>query len=185
MGQEGYGMAYNAIEDNEDSSLAESIVKYAERATMAERSIADLEGRLTVREMGTTMAPPTQAAYFLPQQPTFTFPPQPPPTQIHVPQQQGWAPAAGGKRRTEGNAYRGKKPRQSGRGGRGGNGYNNDTNIMRTQQAYSNKQKMNLNLFYCYSCGYDMDHDGYNCPVNQQTQKHLPHITRDNAHLVE
>eukprot|EP00978_Attheya_sp_CCMP212_P035524 scaffold155026_cov54-Attheya_sp.AAC.2 len=54
--------------------------------------------------MGTTMAPPTQAAYLLPQQPTFTFPPQPPPTQIHVPQQQGWAAAAGGKRHTEGNA---------------------------------------------------------------------------------
>eukprot|EP00978_Attheya_sp_CCMP212_P045790 scaffold360407_cov31-Attheya_sp.AAC.1 len=32
MGQEGYGMTYNATEENDDSSLAESIVKYAERA---------------------------------------------------------------------------------------------------------------------------------------------------------
>eukprot|EP00978_Attheya_sp_CCMP212_P026431 scaffold86935_cov56-Attheya_sp.AAC.1 len=136
------------------------------RATTEERSVAELEERLAVLEMDNTMAPPPQAAYFLPQQPTFTFPQQPPPpTQIHVPQQQGWGIAAGGQRHTEGNAYRGKKPRQTGRGGRGGNGYNNDIN-MRTQQAYSNKQKTNLNLFYCYSCGYDVDHDGYNCPVN-------------------
>eukprot|EP00978_Attheya_sp_CCMP212_P001193 scaffold2496_cov65-Attheya_sp.AAC.1 len=124
MGQEGYGMACNATEENDDLSLAESIVKYAERATMVERSVADLEGRLAVLEMGNTMAPPPQAAYFLPQQPTFMFPQQPPPTQIHIPQQQGWGPAAGGKRHTEGNAYRGKKPRQTGRGGRGGNGDN-------------------------------------------------------------
>eukprot|EP00978_Attheya_sp_CCMP212_P031336 scaffold118072_cov58-Attheya_sp.AAC.1 len=147
MGQEGYGMAYNATEENEDSSLAESIVKYAERATTAERTVADLEGRLAVFEIGTTMAPPPQSAYFLPQQPTFTFPPPPPPAQIHIPQQQGWAPAAGGKCHTGGNAYRGKKPRQSGRGGRGSHGYNNDT-TMRTQQAYSNKMKMHLNKFY-------------------------------------
>jgi hypothetical protein len=184
MGQEGYGAAYNATEETEDSSLAESIVKYAERATSAERTVADLEGRLAVLEMGTTMAPPPQAAYFMPQQPTFTFPPQQPPANINIPQQQMWAPAAGGKRRTEGNAYRGKKPRQSGRGGRGGNSYNNDTN-MRNQPAYSNKHKMHLNKFYCYSCGYDVDHDGYNCPINHQKQNHLPHITRDNAHLVE
>jgi hypothetical protein len=43
MGQEGYGAAYNATEETEDSSLAESIVKYAERATSAERNVADLE----------------------------------------------------------------------------------------------------------------------------------------------
>eukprot|EP00978_Attheya_sp_CCMP212_P042006 scaffold248931_cov33-Attheya_sp.AAC.1 len=145
MGQEGYGMAYNAIKDNEDSFLAKSIVKYAERATTTEISVA-------VLEMGTMMAPPPQAAYFLPQQPTFTIPSQPHPTQIHVPQQQSWAPPAGGKRRKDRNTYRGKKPRQSGQGGCGGNGYNNDNN-MRSQQAYSNKQEMDLNLFYCYSCG--------------------------------
>eukprot|EP00978_Attheya_sp_CCMP212_P030013 scaffold108912_cov35-Attheya_sp.AAC.7 len=63
MGQEGYGMAYNATEETDDLSLAESIVKYAERATTAERSVADLEGRLAVLEMGNTIAPPPQAAY--------------------------------------------------------------------------------------------------------------------------
>eukprot|EP00978_Attheya_sp_CCMP212_P018828 scaffold52003_cov26-Attheya_sp.AAC.1 len=97
MGHEGYGIAYNATEGNEEeSSLAESIVKYAERATSAERTVADLEGRLAVLEMGNTMAPPPQAAYFLPQQPTFQFPPQQPPANIHIPQPPtGWGQPQG------------------------------------------------------------------------------------------
>eukprot|EP00978_Attheya_sp_CCMP212_P017717 scaffold47601_cov35-Attheya_sp.AAC.1 len=45
-GTRSYGAAYNATEETEDSSLAESIVKYAERATWTERTVADLEGRL-------------------------------------------------------------------------------------------------------------------------------------------
>jgi hypothetical protein len=186
MGQEGYGVAYNATEGEEESSLAESIVKYAERATSAERTVADLEGRMAVLEMGTTMAPPPHAAYFLPQQPTFQFPPQPPPpTNIHIPSTQpGWGPAAGGKRHNDSSGYRGKKPRQGGRGGRGGSTYNQDA-TMRTQQPYSNTLKQQLNMLYCYSCGYDVDHDGYHCPVNLQKQTHLPHITREQAHLVD
>eukprot|EP00978_Attheya_sp_CCMP212_P010665 scaffold25948_cov32-Attheya_sp.AAC.3 len=183
MGQEGYGIAYNATEGNEEeSSSAESIVKYAERATSAERTVADLEGRLAVLEMGNTTP---QAAYFLPQQPTFQFPPQQPPANIHIPQTPtGWGTTAGAKRHSNNSAYRGKKPRHSGRGGRGGNSYNNDAH-MRTQQAYSNTLKQHLNKLYCYSCGYDVDHDGYHCPVNFQKPTHLPHITRDNAHLVD
>eukprot|EP00978_Attheya_sp_CCMP212_P033647 scaffold136818_cov31-Attheya_sp.AAC.1 len=71
--------------------------------------------------MGNTMAPPPQAAYFLPQQPTaFQFPPQQPPANIHIPQTPtGWGPNAGGKRHNNSSAYRGKKPRHSGRGGIG------------------------------------------------------------------
>eukprot|EP00978_Attheya_sp_CCMP212_P007532 scaffold17444_cov37-Attheya_sp.AAC.1 len=120
MGQEGYGIAYNATEGNkEESSLAESIVKYAKRATSVERTVADLEERLAVLEMGNTMAPPPQAAYFLPQQPTFQFPPQPPPANIHIPQPPtGWGTNAGAKRHNNSSGYRGKKPRQNGRGGR-------------------------------------------------------------------
>eukprot|EP00978_Attheya_sp_CCMP212_P029820 scaffold107325_cov55-Attheya_sp.AAC.1 len=41
------------------------------------------------------MAPPPHAAYFLPQQPTFQFPPQPPPLQTstsHKLQQDGGQP---------------------------------------------------------------------------------------------
>ena len=53
MGQEGYetGGAYNAIADN-GSSLVESIVQYAERATQAEEKLNELESRLAALEMG-------------------------------------------------------------------------------------------------------------------------------------
>ena len=44
MGQEVYGNAgaYQAVEDDR-SSLAQSIVQYAERATTAEAQVSDLE----------------------------------------------------------------------------------------------------------------------------------------------
>ena len=59
MGQEGYvtGGAYNAIEDD-GSSLAESVVQYRERATTAERKVAELESRLAALEMGSQQPPP-------------------------------------------------------------------------------------------------------------------------------
>ena len=52
MGQEGYGTggAYSAIDDD-GSSLAESIVQYAERATQAEGKVNELESRLAALEM--------------------------------------------------------------------------------------------------------------------------------------
>ena len=55
MGQEGYGTggAYSVIDDD-GSSLAESIVQYAERATQAEGKVNELESRLAALEMGPT-----------------------------------------------------------------------------------------------------------------------------------
>ena len=52
MGQERYGTggAYSAIDDD-GSSLAESIVQYAERATQAEGKVNKLESRLAALEM--------------------------------------------------------------------------------------------------------------------------------------
>ena len=57
MGQEGYetGGAYSAIDDD-GSSLAESIVKYAESATQAKGEVNESERRLAALEMG----PPPQ-----------------------------------------------------------------------------------------------------------------------------
>ena len=67
MGQEGYGTggAYSEIYDN-SSSLEESIVQYAERATQAEGKVNELENRLAALEMG----PPstqTHTGYYAPQ----------------------------------------------------------------------------------------------------------------------
>jgi hypothetical protein len=106
IGQAGWGAAYNAIgtNDEDNQSLTESIVKYAERATLAESKVSDLESRLSMLEMG---EPPNQlpvnATYFTPQAATFHHPappetihvpPQPGPTMPMPPQQQQWPPQA-------------------------------------------------------------------------------------------
>ena len=90
LGQEGYGGAFHMADTLEDeSSLTESIVKYAERATAAERKIPNLEQCLAQLEVNSQMGatPPNmayympEAAYYAPQQqqnqipPTNTAPP--------------------------------------------------------------------------------------------------------------
>ncbi len=47
---------------------------------------------------------------------------------------------------------------------------------------FSNKVKNNMNLLYCYSCGYDVDHNGYNCP--DPKGYHIPNVKRDVTHEV-
>ena len=47
---------------------------------------------------------------------------------------------------------------------------------------YSNKLKKHNNLYYCYSCGYDVDHPGSHYPTAKT--HHDPHARRDNAHLL-
>ena len=66
MGQEGYGTggAYNAIEDD-GSSLAETIVQYAERSLTAEAQVSDLESRLAALKMGSNKQLP-QTEYYAP-----------------------------------------------------------------------------------------------------------------------
>ena len=51
--------------EDDASSLAESIVQYAERATTAEGKVSNLESRLAALEMGLPKAPP-QTAYYMP-----------------------------------------------------------------------------------------------------------------------
>ena len=46
---------------------------------------------------------------------------------------------------------------------------------------YLNTRKENMNLFYCFSYWYDMDHDGHQCPVPKPN--HIPNVPRDKAHL--
>ena len=89
LGQEGYGGAFNATE-TDNTSLTESIVRYAERTTAAESKVSELENRLAQLEMdgqAPPQAPPPyagyyapEAAYFTPQQQTNQVPPT-----IHVP----------------------------------------------------------------------------------------------------
>ena len=79
MASEGYGGgAYNAMEQEDASSLAGSIVQYVERASAAEGKASNLESRLAALEM----AGPPQLAYFMPQ---TAYNMQPGQTQTNVP----------------------------------------------------------------------------------------------------
>ena len=79
--QEGYGTAFHAEEAmSDEESLTKTIVKYAKRASQAESRVSELEGRMSMLEVGSTaaQAPPGYApqplphtAYFAPAAPTF------------------------------------------------------------------------------------------------------------------
>ena len=45
----------------------------------------------------------------------------------------------------------------------------------------SNTRKQNMNLFYCFTCGYDVNHKGHQCP--RPKPNHIPGVPRDKAHL--
>ena len=86
MGQEGYGnaSAYQAVEDG-GSSLAQSIVQYAERSTTAEAQVSDLESRPEALDM-VNQHPPPHMGYFAPQTAYGMMPGgPPPPATINVP----------------------------------------------------------------------------------------------------
>ena len=86
MGQEGYGNAgaYQAVRDD-GSSLAQSIVQYAERVTTAEAQVSDLESRLAALEM-VNQYPPPQMGYCVPQTAYGMMPgAPPPPATINIP----------------------------------------------------------------------------------------------------
>ena len=51
-----------------------------------------------------------------------------------------------------------------------------------TKPAYSNTTKRFLNLWYCFSCGCDVDHDGFHCPAKKPN--HIENVQRDDAHKV-
>jgi hypothetical protein len=247
ISQEGWGAAYNAIgpSDDDANSLTESIVKYAERATLAESKVSDLESRLSMLEMGgQPYPPPTNAAYFTPQAATFQHPA--PPATIMVPpqqapmmqmqpqQQQQWPGQSpqqqqhGGtgsqqrrkKRRNNGNGYggyagspfgtspnlahpqpgaygtNGHYPNQGNRGMPGNQRQygqqpraSNQHGQTQGRQGernngvpYSNAVKQHMNLCYCFSCGYDVDHQGFQCPAPRSD--HIPTVKREDAHTI-
>ena len=112
----------------------------------------------------------------------------PPPATINVPPTyHNTHQQTGGKRNYTDNEQGGQRRRpNSYQGNRNRGGDRRDQrNANNTQKAFSNAIKQNMNLLYCFSCGYDVDHDGYNCPINCQKHVHLPHVKRDEAHMYE
>jgi hypothetical protein len=47
---------------------------------------------------------------------------------------------------------------------------------------YSNAVKQHMNLCYCFSCGYDVDHMGFQCPTPRND--HIPTVKREDAHTI-
>ena len=47
-------------------------------------------------------------------------------------------------------------------------------------ETYSKTAKTHLNFFYCYSCEYNVDHDGWSCPYKKEV--HVPNIPGDEVH---
>jgi hypothetical protein len=234
LSQEGYGTAYNAIGPNDDdtNSLTESIVKYAERASLAESKVSDLESRLSLLELGGQQnMPPANAAYFTPQAPTFQHhaPPAtinvPPPVTMPTPHQQ-WPQQATQYQHPHGSGSQHRRKKRRNNGGDNGDGYGNNPYDMRNPQTqppptgygnhgnpqrhnnghnyrqpqqhgpqpgrqpggrangipYSNAVKQHLNLCYCFSCGYDVDHQGFQC--QDPRNNHIPAVKREDAHTI-
>ena len=63
LAQVRYGGAFNATDAGEDTSLTDSLVRYAERTMAAESKVSNLESHLAQLEMG-TQAPPPQLGYY-------------------------------------------------------------------------------------------------------------------------
>ena len=113
----------------------------------------------------------------------------PPPTTINVPPTyQHQQPQTGGGKRNYNDNNRGgqrRRPKNYRRNRNVGGDRGDRRNTNNTQKSYSNYLKQNMKLLYCFSCGYDVDHDGYNCPPNCKKQVHLPHVKRYDAHMYE
>jgi hypothetical protein len=137
FGQEGYGSTYSATEADYSTSLAESIVWYAEQATIAEPTTADLESLLAALETAhqtNIHHPPHQivsyapeAAYLSPHLPIFQSP------QANQPQhqQQQW---------TGQPSCHSKHPKHNNTGQLQPPTYSSNTNIYPTQHTPTGQQ---------------------------------------------
>ena len=44
--------------------------------------------------------------------------------------------------------------------------------------------KLKNSLSYCYSFGYDVDHNGCQCHPNTRKRTHIPNVSRDESHTI-
>ena len=164
--------------DDDGSSLTVSVVEFAEKASHTDTRVSDLEARLAAFEMGAKgqqqqqYGPiPVQAIYYMleysymaPQQP-------PPPTNIQ------FNDTGMGKKQKQSHDGGNFTPQQQTipnqqfpqqQGGWSNNGYQPCRGGNKANNApYSNTIKTNMNLWYCFSCGCDVDHNGFQCPARK------------------
>ena len=50
--------------------------------------------------------------------------------------------------------------------------------------GYSNTMKQNNNIMYCYSCGYNVDQNGWQCHPNNLKRTYIPNFSRGEAHTI-
>ena len=50
----------------------------------------------------------------------------------------------------------------------------------RVSEPYSDTANNHLNLFYCHSCGYNVDHDEWSFPYKKEG--HVTNMVRDESH---
>ena len=178
MGQEGYGTAFNATmaDETEDTLLTKSIVHFAERATAAESKVSCLEERLAALELAASTIQAQQPVYMTPQT-AFVGNETNVPTNITYNQQK--------RTRYDGPKYNSNPPYTQSAPPPAQQQYvppPGQQQQFQVNQAYSNTIKQFLCLCYCFTCGYDAGHDGFNCPCPKHN--HIPYVTRDQAHEV-
>ena len=193
LGQEGYGNAFMGAEntpDDDGSSLAASVVEYVEKASHTDTRVSELEARLAAFELGTQGTQqqqygpiPSQAMYYMPEY-SYMAPQQPPPPsniQFSGKKQ---------KRNHEGGSFTPRQqtmptqqyPQQQ-QGGWTNNARQQRRGRNKPNNApYSNTVKTHMNLWYCFSCGCDVDHNGFQCPA--QKMNHIENVRREDAHKV-
>ena len=138
-------------------------------------------------------------AYYMPESAYLILAPAmmlvPPPKTVKLPQppqqwtghktQQGYHPGKRQRKRGSGGNYRGNHQQQS--WGKSSNPHyqhltgNQSGHPGGANTAYYNTHKRFPMLEYCYSCSYDVDHNGLQCLW--QKQVHIPSMKRDEAHM--
>ena len=203
VGDQGYGAAFNAVAagdahaaddtsvgDDSTGTIIASVTKYAERATAAEAELSDVRDALSTLQhqfaalMTGQLAAPGIAAPVstihvgkkrkTPQQGVFQPPPAP---AFNVNQALGWQQpqtpmGSYGQAQWSLPPQATQQPTMNHGGQQRGDG----------GIPFSNTRKEFPNLFYCFTCGYDVDHPGAQCPY--AGPGHIPNVNRDEAHLV-
>ena len=185
MAQDGFTSAFHAQEEDEESM--KTAAEYHELNSTMERNKAAQQGEID--ELRAALAavmmsgPPNPGI----QPPSLVYaPPQAPPQAAYFGQAQQMPYQQQTKKR--------KTPRDSpGQVNWGQNGVSpNMAPPQQQQQQFQaqqqqprgalNPRKRWNNLYYCYTCGYDVDHPGSRCP--NPKYGHQPHASRKTAHTI-
>ena len=50
--------------------------------------------------------------------------------------------------------------------------------------VYSNTMKLNNNLYFCYSCRYYVNHNGWQCHPNNRKRKQIPNVSQEEEYTI-